>query len=102
MANLQNLILLARTSTLQSLFSMVSNSSIGEEYAFDLRARLRLHIWTIKKISFQELRTRFFSFVPFSTVIGEEAENGLWGAPCLQDDHQVLPFYVKMLRCYLN
>ena len=42
----------------------------------------------------------FFSLLPFSTVIGEEAENGLWGAPCGQDDHQVLPFYVKMLHCF--
>ena len=23
-----------------------------------------------------------------------------WGAPCRQDDHQVLPFYVKMLRFF--
>ena len=44
----------------------------------------------------------FFSLLPFSTVIGEEAENGLWGAPCLQDDHQVLPFYVKMLHFFLS
>ena len=42
----------------------------------------------------------FFSLLPFSTVIGEEAENGLWGAPCRQDDHQVLPFYVKMLHFF--
>ena len=64
-ANLQNLILLARTSTLQSLFSKVSNSSIGEEYAFDLRARLRLHIWTIETFPSVDCYTFNFSSVMF-------------------------------------
>ena len=60
--DLQNLILLARTTTFQSLFSMVSNFSIGEEYAFDIRASLRLHIWTSKTFPSVDCYTfNFFS-----------------------------------------
>ena len=42
----------------------------------------------------------FFSLLPFTTVMDKKRKMVFWGAPCRQDEHQVLPFYVKMLHFF--